>query len=76
MTTTSGSQNTTDTSMPDASSANTAWLKENMGYLMENQEVLKNRLNTSRHQLVKMPSIEKFTENRSKLKGFLVQVKL
>ena len=62
----------TDTSMLDASSADTEWLKDNMQYLIENQDVLKERLDAYRHQPVKMPLIKKFNRNRLKLKGFLV----
>ena len=48
--TTSGSgSRQTDTSMPDASSADTEWLKDNMRYLIENQDVLKERLDAHRH---------------------------
>ena len=47
-----------------------------MKHLIKNQKVFKKRLNISRYQLVKMLSIKKFTGDRSKLKGFLVQVKL
>ena len=38
--------------------------------------MIKEQLNTQKHQPVKMPSIEKFNRNQFKLKGFLMQIKI
>ena len=39
----------TDTSMLDASSVDIEWLKENMRHLIENQDVLKEQLDTYKY---------------------------
>jgi len=38
--------------------------------------VIKEQLNAQKHQLVKMPLIEKFNKDQLKLKGFLTQIKI
>jgi len=67
----------TDTSMADATTnADTEWLKENMQQLIDNQAVMKEQLDTQRHQPVKMPAIKKFNRDQLKLKEFLTQIKI
>ena len=43
---------------------------------MQNQDALKMKLNVYNHQSVKMPSIERFAEDKTKLKKFIMQVKI
>ena len=53
------------------------WFKETLQQLIINQNALiKAKLNAYNHQPVKIPLIEPFTEDRSKLKGFFIQVKI
>ena len=55
---------------------NGAWIREIMQQLTVNQNALKAKLNIYNHQSVKMLSIEWFTGDRLKLKGFFTQVKI
>ena len=69
-----------NTSMADTTTINNsldrAWFKNMLQQLTVNQKALKAKLNAHNHQPVKMPSVEKFTEDRVKLKGFLTQIKM
>jgi len=66
----------TDTSMQDTDSqlVTTGQLQEIVDRLTDNNRILGDRLNEIGAAKVKLPSIERFSGERSKLKGFLTQM--
>ena len=68
-----------DTSMEDTSMSNNidnAWMKTTLQQLTKNQNAFKMKIDAYNHQLVKMSSIEKFADDKAKLKEFFTQIKI
>jgi hypothetical protein len=75
--TTSGPSNTQgDTSMAESSEQSVEWYREMITQLAENQAALKQQLDKHGHRSVKMPSVERFSGEAHKLRGFLTQIKI
>ena len=76
-TTTSGPSGTQgDTSMAETSQQSVEWYRDMITQLAENQAALKEQLDKQGHRSVKMPSVERFSGEAHKLRGFLTQVKI
>ena len=62
--------------MAESSEQSVEWYREMITQLADNQAALKEQLDRQGHRAIKMPSVERFSGEAHKLRGFLTQVKI